>query len=149
MKKTELKNPSILEKALSFDSKEQAERFYLLFLKNVKEKTYNKKVKLEKHHVSSKHEGGPNKQENLILVSIDDLDTCTHLRCHVHSVRFLQNHVLLHYYRFLAYGKKGDRLAYLFRISDTEESSRSRLLWKIIEKQNVFFGILNGKESKV
>lgn len=34
--------------------------------------------------------------------------------------------MLLHYYRFYAYGKKGDRLAYLFRLSDTEERSRLR-----------------------
>ena len=75
MKRTELRTLITLEEAPSFDSKEEAEKFYLDFLKNVKEKPYNENLKLEKHHVIPKHEGGPNTQDNLILVSIEDLDT--------------------------------------------------------------------------
>lgn len=70
MNENKVKIPLSLEKAPFFSSKEQAEKFYLEFLDSVKNKTYNSKLKLEKHHVIPKHEGGANIESNLILVSI-------------------------------------------------------------------------------
>lgn len=56
---------------------------------------FHKKPILEKHHILPLHDGG--KKEGSIVF-------CTP-----------QNHTLAHYYRYLAYGQLGDKVAYQMR----------------------------------
>jgi len=53
------------------------------------------------------HAGGDNSSKNLISLSIKD-------------------HALAHFYRFLAYNDKNDKLTYLFRVNDNLQAFRLR-----------------------
>lgn len=99
--------PVGLKEHPAFSSSEEAIEYYYSFLNSLENKRYESTVLMEKHHVFQKHGGGTDAPENLISVSIED-------------------HVLLHYYRYRAFGAIGDKLAYLFRISDNDKRSRLR-----------------------
>jgi len=73
------------------------------FIESFKTKKYMTGTRLEKHHILPLHAGGNNNSDNLILLSIED-------------------HALAHFYRFLAYLDKNDKLAYLFRKNDNSEA---------------------------
>jgi len=61
---------------------------------------------MEKHHILPRHSGGTNEKQNLIYLT-------------------RKNHILAHYYRWIAYNSKPDRLAYLFMRGDiTGEAKR-------------------------
>ena len=75
-------------------------------IKSGKQK-YDASTFLEKHHILPLHAGGDNSSKNLISLSIKD-------------------HALAHFYRFLAYNDKNDKLAYLFRVNDNFEAFRLR-----------------------
>ncbi len=76
---------------------------YQQFIESFKTKKYMTGTRLEKHHILPLHAGGNNNFDNLILLSIED-------------------HALAHFYRFLAYLDKNDKLAYLFRKNDNSEA---------------------------
>ena len=97
--------------------------FYPQFLEKIKAKQYDKCTYLEKHHVVPKHAGGTNKIENIIHVSIQD-------------------HIALHFYRFLAYNEIGDKVAYEMRINDNANSAKIRSQLSIAankSKKNLFW----------
>jgi len=73
------------------------------FIESFKTKKYMTGTRLEKHHILPLHAGGNNNSDNLILLSIED-------------------HALAHFYRFLAYLDKNDKLAYLYRKNDNSEA---------------------------
>jgi len=68
---------------------------YQQFIDSLKIKKYVIGTFLEKHHILPLHAGGDNSSGNLISLSIKD-------------------HALAHFYRFLAYNDKNDKLAYHF-----------------------------------
>lgn len=97
--------------------------FYIQFLEKIREKQYDKFTYLEKHHVVPKHAGGTDKIENIIRVSIQD-------------------HIALHFYRFLAYNEIGDKVAYEMRINDNANSAKIRSQLSIAankSKKNLFW----------
>ena len=61
--------------------------------------TPNEQKNLEKHHILPYHDGG-SKEGSVVL--------CTS-----------KNHTLAHYYRYLAYGQKGDLVAFTMRWNQT------------------------------
>lgn len=63
-------------------------------------------IYMEKHHILPRHSGGNNDKLNLIKLS-------------------RKNHILAHYYRWLAYDSKPDKIAFLFMKGDpTGEAKR-------------------------
>lgn len=80
---------------------------YQQFIDSLKRKKYVIGTFLEKHHILPLHAGGDNSSGNLISLSIKD-------------------HALAHFYRFLAYNDKNDKLAYHFRKNDKKEAFRLR-----------------------
>lgn len=80
---------------------------YQQFIDSLKIKKYVIGTFLEKHHILPLHAGGDNSSGNLISLSIKD-------------------HALAHFYRFLAYNDKNDKLAYHFRKNDKKEAFRLR-----------------------
>jgi hypothetical protein len=62
---------------------------------------------VESHHIIPRHEGGSDETENLVLLLIKD-------------------HVIAHWLRWKELDSKKDKLAYLFRVSDTEERAELR-----------------------
>ena len=79
---------------------------YEQFLEYVKNKEYPKDTLLEFHHEPPHHTGlSDDKSPKNVYTSIED-------------------HVLLHQYRWVAYNQVGDKLMYLGRRNDTEEFRR-------------------------
>ena len=81
--------------------------FYEEFLDKAKGTRHDKESRLEKHHIKPRHENGGDEESNILFVSIED-------------------HIAIHVYRYLAYGKMGDLFAYRLRVSDTEERAKLR-----------------------
>ncbi len=97
--------------------------FYTQYLEKIRKKQYDKSVYLEKHHVVPKHAGGTNKAENIIHVSVQD-------------------HIELHFYRFLAYNEIGDKVAYEMRVNDSAIAAQIRSQLSITAnklKKNLFW----------
>lgn len=93
---------------------------YLAFIAYLKTKKYLCNTKLEKHRILPQHAGGTyERDENVVRCSFDD-------------------HLLAHYYRFLAYRQKGDLIAYKFMKGMNEEA---RL------EMSIFAGKLGGKKT--
>lgn len=88
-------------------SPEEAISFYDEFISLLRDKKYPIVTPLEKHHVIPLHAGGDNSLENIIRISPED-------------------HVAAHFYRYQAYGKLGDKVAYEMRIADTNERAKAR-----------------------
>lgn len=93
---------------------------YLAFIAYLKTKKYLCSTKLERHRILPQHAGGTyDRDENIVRCCFDD-------------------HLLAHYYRFLAYRQKGDFIAYQFMKGMTKEAR--------IEMAS-FAGKLGGKKS--
>lgn len=93
---------------------------YFAFIAYLKTKKYVSSTKLEKHRILPQHAGGTYKKDgNVVRCSFDD-------------------HLLAHYYRFLAYRQKGDLIAYQFMKGMNKEAR--------IEMAS-FAGKLGGKKS--
>lgn len=101
------------------DKKERLD-IYQQFIEAFKQKKYVFPIRLEKHHILPLHAGGKNNSENIVLLSIED-------------------HALAHFYRFLSYKDKNDKLAYLFRKNDNSEAFllRSQQALKSREKKGL------------
>lgn len=74
---------------------------YEQFIKSIQNKNYSKKEKLYKHRVIPGFEGGTYTIKNILFCSYKD-------------------HCLAHYYRWLAYKKLGDKLAWQLMTSQNE-----------------------------
>lgn len=86
---------------------------YLQFLEYVRSKEYEPNTITELHHEPPHHTGESSNSS-------------------LHNVRAsLQDHSLLHYYRWLAYGQKEDKSAWLWRIGQTEEARKEMNLRRI------------------
>lgn len=83
---------------------------YEQYIEHLKTKQYLSATRLEKHHVVPVHAGGNDASENLLKLSIED-------------------HILAHQYRYMVYGEKGEKLAFVWRKNDTAEAAilRSQL----------------------
>ena len=71
------------------------DNIYTQYIDYLKKKTKNKNLDLEKHHIIPLHDKGEKSGEIVLCTS--------------------QQHTLAHYYRFLAYGQKGDLIAFTMR----------------------------------
>ena len=79
---------------------------FITYLKT-KQGTYPTGTPLEKHRVIPGHAGGTYEDgENVICISHSD-------------------HALAHFYRFLAYGEKPDKVAYLFMVGKSDEAAHA------------------------
>lgn len=65
-------------------------------------------VYYESHHIIPKHMGGTNDPDNLVLLTF-------------------REHILAHYMLWRIHGKDGDRLMYLLRSNQTDESQKLRI----------------------
>jgi len=79
------------------------DNIYDQFINSLESKKYTTDTLLERHHIRPKHAGGGDEKENIILCNAED-------------------HMLAHAYRFMAFGEKGDRAAYLLRKNQTTEA---------------------------
>lgn len=75
------------------------------FIEAIKSKEYPVEIPLECHHICPKHAGGTEEKSNKIFLSAED-------------------HMLAHYYRFMVFQEKGDRLAFLLIKKQTTESRK-------------------------
>jgi hypothetical protein len=117
-----IKHLKNLEKQLIKKSDLQLKKFETLpslqktFVSSTHKECYGEKLNLEKHHIIPFHNGGL-KSGPVIL--------CTP-----------ENHVLAHYYRYLAYRQKGDLIAFTMR-QNQKISSRARALLGVeVHKKN-------------
>lgn len=99
--------PFLLDSSNSLKKSQQKDDIYHQYIDSLKNKKYTYGTCLEKHHILPLHAGGNNCFDNLISISIKD-------------------HALAHFYRFLAYKDKNDKLAYLFRKNDNSEAFKVR-----------------------
>lgn len=92
------------------------------FIQHLRLKQYEPGDILEKHHILPRFKQGTNDANNILKISPED-------------------HTLAHYYRFLVFQEKGDKLAYLMRKNQKNEASfiRSQLaVFSNKEKKQLF-----------
>lgn len=93
------------------------------FIQHLRLKQYEPGDILEKHHILPRFKQGTNDANNILKISPED-------------------HTLAHYYRFLVFQEKGDKLAYLMRKNQKNEASfiRSQLaVFSNKEKKQLFW----------
>ena len=79
---------------------------FIEYCRSVEEEEIQSGIYMERHHVVPKHCGGSDEDSNIIRVS-------------------RKNHILAHFYRWIAYDSKPDRVAYYFMVGDpTGEAKR-------------------------
>lgn len=96
---------------------------YINYLQKLESFGLNPAEEVEKHHSIPKHTGYSTK---LVVY-------CTQA-----------NHTLAHYYRFLAYGEKGDRVAYRMR-KNQSINSRERALLAVEKNKRLALGFWNSE----
>jgi hypothetical protein len=89
-------------------SKEQGLNVYDTYISELRQRKLESTEKTEKHHIIPLFDGGKDDSENLIVLTIKE-------------------HVTAHWLRWKTLEKKGDKLAYFFRIGDTEQVNEARL----------------------
>jgi hypothetical protein len=96
---------------------------YINYLKN-KNRSYGNKI-FYKHRITPGHQNGTYDKKNVVLVTYKE-------------------HILTHFYRFLAYQQPGDRIAYLIMTNQSEQALKfySSLGGKIAGKNNIKSGHL-------
>ncbi len=99
--------PQSLKEVKLFENQEEAIVFYKIFLEYLYNKKYDASIQLERHHVIPLHANGSDTEDNIIRISPED-------------------HVAIHFYRYQAYGEKGDKLAYTMRLADSNERAKLR-----------------------
>ena len=87
--------------------KRRRQTIYDYFLENHREEQYPKGTVFEKHHVVPIFAGGLDDPKNIVRLSPE-------------------HHTLAHFYRYLTYSQKGDKVAYTMRINQTNEGSLMR-----------------------
>ena len=84
---------------------------YILECKKSENTKVNSKGKpnpgIEKHHILPSFDGGSDRPENMVLLTVKE-------------------HVIAHWLRWKVLGKRGDYTAYLFRVGNTEEALASQ-----------------------
>lgn len=80
---------------------------YEMFIEQHKSKKYPSGTRLEKHHILPRFQKGTDDPDNILSLSIKD-------------------HTLAHFYRYLAYSQRGDKVAYTMRQNQTEDTARNR-----------------------
>lgn len=80
---------------------------YEMFIEQHKSKKYPLGTSLEKHHILPRFQKGTDDPGNILSLSIKD-------------------HTLAHFYRYLAYSQRGDKVAYTMRQNQTEDTARNR-----------------------
>ena len=76
------------------------------------------RIYMERHHVIPKHCGGTNDKSNIIKLS-------------------RKNHILAHYYRWLSYNSKSDKIAFLFMKGDPTGEAK-RMSGRLSQKNRTF-----------
>ena len=126
----ELRVPESLDNPYIATNQKQAIEFYEEFLTFLQENQCPPDVEGEIHHVLPKHAGGTNNPENLIRISVED-------------------HVALHFYRYQAFGERGDRMAYLMRLQDSNERAKQRAQLAVLVNKERKNGVFNPDWQRV
>lgn len=111
------KNPIVSDEELDQVLKEMTEKAqngadtslnpYDVYINDRKRQKRDENTYLEKHHILPRHENGPDKPSNLVLLTIKE-------------------HVIAHWLRWKVLGKTADLRAFLFRIGDSEQAQSLR-----------------------
>ena len=125
-----LKIPDSLDNAYIAIDEDQAKQFYEEFLVYLQAKEYLSSVPLEKHHILPKHAGGGDEPSNLISISPED-------------------HVAVHMCRYQAFGEKGDELAYLMRLTDSNERAQLRAKAAVLANRQRGNGFFNSDWQRI
>jgi hypothetical protein len=75
---------------------------------SIQQQSLEQKIIIEKHHILPRFDGGQDTNENIIFLTIKD-------------------HVIAHWLRWQVLNKSGDKIAFYFRINDTENAVKARL----------------------
>lgn len=92
-------------------------------------RTRSDEIYYENHHIIPKHMGGEDVEDNLVLLTF-------------------REHVLSHYILWRIYGYDGDRLMFLMRSNQTDESQRLRVKMAVFSNRNGGGGFKNWKGIK-
>lgn len=117
----ELKNKQFLETKLEnyteLAKKKRLPGPYEAFIEELASMEPSKDKVLEKHHIIPRHAGGSNENSNIIRLTISQ-------------------HILAHWLRWKQYDSENDRIAYVFRVSSTEEIEelKRQLVMKNVEE---------------